>query len=819
MAGRPKKRLANGPLRRRPTQSTRLQGRTVPSPRRLHNIPTQRTSFIGREREIAEIKQLLGATRLLTLTGSGGCGKTRLALQVAADLLEQYPDGVWLVELAALADPALVPNSAAAALGIPERPTRPLTETLANYLSTKNMLLLLDNCEHLHAACQSLIDHLLRASPTLQVLATSQGTLGIEGELTYRVPSLRLPDVGPVPPAAQLAEYDAIRLFTERAALAQPDFTLTERKAPAIMQLCRQLDGMPLAIEFAAALVMALSVEQIAARLDDRFRLLTAGTRKALPRQQTLRAALDWSYDLLSETERALLRRLSVFAGGWTLEAVEAVCGGDGIERSEILGLLSRLIEKSLVVADTHNSAARYSLLETVRQYAQEKLVEEGAVDHLREAHRDWYLTLAEQAARELRGPREDPWLERLETEHDNLRAALEWSKAEREGAEAGLRLVAALHFFWWHRDLWNEGMRWTEGALARSSEASPSALTRALVAATHFARGLGDYELATSVGEKGLALCRELGDKESRGELLLYLGYIATVQADYQRAMALFDECLNLSHEQGNRWLYGNTLLQLGMMARHQGDDERATEFNTQGLTVLRAIGNKFATAFALKRYGRDVALPQRRYDEAVALFKESLLLSREARSRWGSEECLDGLAQIASAKGHYEHAARLFGAAEAQREIVGKWSEPVDQASHDQWVVPTRAALGDTPFAATWAEGRALTLEQAVEYALAWVERDKPAKPRQPGREPKGDCLTAREREVAALVARGMTNREIATTLVISERTADAHVQNILNKLGVSSRAQIAAWAAKRGLRTDGGAEAAGFPKEADG
>jgi DNA-binding CsgD family transcriptional regulator len=346
--------------------------------------------------------------------------------------------------------------------------------------------------------------------------------------------------------------------------------------------------------------------------------------------------------------------------------------------------------------------------------------------------------------------------------------------------------------------------MRWTEGALARSSDAPPSAVPRALVAATHFARALGDYELATSLGEKGLALCHELGDKESRGELLLWLGYIATVQADYQRATALLDECLGMSREHGKRWLHGNALLQLGMMARHQGDDKRAAAFNTQGLAVLRAIGNKFATAFGLKRYGRDVALPQHHYDEAGALFKESLQLYREVRSRWGSEECLEGLAQVASARGQYEHAARLFGAAEAQREIVGWWYEPVDQASHDQWVVPTRAILGETPFAAAWAEGRAMTLDQAIEYALAWVEREKPAKPRQPGREAKGDPLTAREREVAALVARGQTNREIAAALVISERTADAHVQNILNKLGFSSRAQIAAWA-ERALRAD--------------
>jgi predicted ATPase/DNA-binding CsgD family transcriptional regulator len=807
MARRPKRQVA----RNAAAKNSNRQPRPVsPAPRELHNLPTQLTSFIGREQEIAQIKRLLGNTRLLTLTGSGGSGKTRLALRVAADLLEQYHDGVRLVELGALADPALVPNSVAAALGIPERPNRPLTETLANYLRTKNMLLLLDNCEHLHAACQSLIDQLLRASATMWILATSRETLGVEGELTYRVPSLRLPDVGPVPPTAQLADYDAIRLFTARAALAQPGFALTERNARDIMQICRRLDGMPLAIEFAAALVMVLSVEQIAVRLDDRFRLLTAGTRKALPRQQTLRATLDWGYDLLSEAERALLRRLSVFAGGWTLEAAEAVCGADGIESSEILGLLSRLVEKSLVVAETLNGAGRYYLLETVRQYAQEKLVEGAAADELRRAHRDWYLAFAERAARELRGPREDVWLERLDKEHDNMRSALEWSKVEKEGAEAGLRLAGALHWFWWHRDHWNEGMRWTEDALARSSEGPPSALPRALAAAMHFAWGRGDYVLAAAFVEKGLPLCRELGDKESNGQFLLYLGNIASAQGDYERATALFDECLHVAQELGDGWLYGVTLGRLGRMARYQGDDERAAAFHAQGLVALRALGNKFATAYALNRCSRDVALAQRRYDEAVPLFKESLLLSREARSRWRSEECLEGLAQVASARGQYEHAARLFGAAEAQREIVGQRYEPADQASHEQWVAPARAALGDTTFSAAWADGRVMTLEQAVEYALAWVEPDEPAKPRQPGRAPKGDPLTAREREIAALVARGQTNREIATTLVISERTADAHVQNILNKLGFSSRAQIAAWAAERGLRVDPGTEA---------
>ena len=789
ISGRRSKRIPAAPVEPPPPAF----GRAI-----AHNLPTQLTSFIGREREIAEIKRLLGTTRLLTLTGSGGCGKTRLALQVAANLLEQHPDGVRLVELAPLADPALVPNSVAAALDIPEQPNRPLTETLANYLRTKNVLLLIDGCEHLHAACQSLTEHLLRASATVRILATSRETLGVEGELTYRVPSLALPDVRHVPPAPQLAEYDAIRLFTERAALAQPGFTLTERNAPGIMQICRRLDGMPLAIEFAAALVMVLSVEQIAARLDDRFRLLTAGTRKTLPRQQTLRATLDWSYDLLSETERALLRRLSVFSGGWTLEAAEAICVRDGIESSDILGLLSRLVEKSLVVAETHNGAARYYLLETVRQYAQEKLAEERAADRLRTAHRDWYLAMAEQSALELRGPREDFWLERLEAEHDNLRAALEWSRTEKDGAEAGLRLVGALHFFWWHRDYANEGMRWTEGALARSNEAPPSALPRALAAATHFAWRRADYGLATTLGEKGLALCRELEDKESTGELLLHLGTIATIQqqADYQRATALLDECINVAQQLESRWLYGHTLTRLGTMARHQGNDERTAAFHTQGLAVIRALGNKFATTVALNRYARDVALPQRHYDEALTVFRESLHLSREVRSRWRSEECLAGLAQVASARGQYERAARLFGAAEAQREIVGQLYEPRDQASHDQWVAPARAALGDTTFTAAWAKGRAMTLEQAVEYALA------PTFAPQLTADEEVNRLTTREQEVAKLIALGLTNQEIAARLVVSKRTAESHVQNILEKLGFKARGKIAAWAMQHHL-----------------
>jgi len=528
MTGRPRKGFAKRTVRRRPARPARRQSRPVPQPlERLHNLPTQLSNFIGREAEIAGIKRLLETTRLLTLTGSGGCGKTRLALEMAASSLQQYADGVWLVELAALADPAVVPHTVAAALDVPEQPTRPLTETLANYLRTKKVLLLLDGCEHLHAACQSLTDHLLRASDTTRILATSREALGVEGESTYRVPSLLLPDVRHTLPVAQLAEYDAIRLFVERAALAQPGFTLSERNASEIAQICRRLDGMPLAIEFAAARVRMFSIEQIAARLDDRFRLLTAGTRQVLPRQQTPRAAMDWSYDLLSDPERALLRRLSVFAGGWPF-AAETVCAGDGVETADILHLLTQLVDKSLIIAETHGGEARYRLLETVRQYGDEKLRNAAEAAEVGRRHRDWFLALAEQAGSELRGPKRSIWLDRLETEHDNLRAAHEWTTAKAGGREEGLRLAASLIYFWSQRGHWSEGYRWLEEGPTSSGAVAQATLGKALAGSALFAVWLGNDARAIALAEEGVALCREVGDRGNGALCLHWLGNVA---------------------------------------------------------------------------------------------------------------------------------------------------------------------------------------------------------------------------------------------------------------------------------------------------
>lgn len=801
MARRLRKRVAKRRVGRRPTRSGQRATRAIPpAPQRLHNLPTQLTTFIGREQEIAEVKRLLGTTRSLTLTGAAGCGKTRLALQVAVDLLEQYPDGVRLVELAPLSDSALVPKAVASSLDIPEQPGRSLTETLVTYLRAKIVLLILDNCEHLHSACQKLIETLLRASLTIRVMSSSREMLGGEGEVTYRVPSLRVPDTRQTLAIAQLAEYDAIRLFAERAALVRPDFTLTEQNAPAITQICRRLDGMPLAIEFAAARVRTLSVEQIAARLDDRFRLLTAGTRQTAPRQQTLRATMDWSYDLLSEPERAVLRRLSVFAGGWTLEAAEAVCAGDKVATYEVLNLLTQLADKSLVVVETQRSAARYKMLETVRQYAQERLSEAGETGATRQKHRDWYLEWAIHANRNLRTAEQDIWVERLRTEHDNLRAALEWSM-EAGGGEPGLRLASALAWFWYIDGHWNEGRKWLEQALALGGNVRNETLANALMHAAYHARSQGDYERARVFADKGLTISRQTNNKEDIAWFLYNLGVVAVREGDHRRGKALCEESVALGRQFGTKYLLANVLAQLGHIARDSSDYQHATTFYEESLTNAREYGQKYTITYALRNMAV-FALHVCDYERAGVLFAEGLALGA-ASPNWVTEECLVGMAEIACAERQYERAACLFGAGDALREALGVRRSPRIQVRYDERLAVTRGGLGDVAFAKQWAEGRAMTLEQAVEYALASVRSKERAGHPTRDRRPKNDSLTARELQVVRLVSRGFTNRQIARALVLSRRTVDAHLQNILNKLGFDSRSQIAAWATERSLR----------------
>jgi predicted ATPase/class 3 adenylate cyclase len=722
-----------------------------------HNLPAQLTSFIGREQAIAEVKQLLVAARLLTLTGSGGCGKTRLALQVGADLLEEYADGVWLVELAGLADPALVPQAAAAALGVREEPGRPLTATLTDYLCRKQVLLILDNCEHLLTACAQLTEALLRSCPRLQILASSREGLGIGGEQAYRIPSLSVPDAASLPSLERLQGFEAVQLFADRARLSQPTFAVTEVNAAAVTQVCRRLDGIPLAVELAAARVKALPVEKLNERLDNMFRLLTGGSRTALPRQQTLQALIDWSYDLLSPSEQVLLRRLSVFAGGWTLEASEAVCVGENVEEWEILDLLTSLVEKSLVLYEERSGEGRYRLLETVRQYARDRLLEAAEGAAVRERHRDWFLALVEQGLEE---ESETARLDRLEREHDNLRAALTWLRAQGEG-EAGLRLGGALGWFWFVRGYAREGREHLAGLLALpGAEAPTAARGEALQAAGRLAHYQGDYEAAQALFTESLAIHRELGNKHGIAWSLCWLGWVASFQADYGAARGRFAESLGLFRELENNGGIAWSLNGLGTVARDQGDHRAARVLLEESLAIFRGLGHKWGIAHTLCYLGgaahdqgdyeaarslleeamaiyREVgdkpgiassplgslgSVARDQGDDAAArvLFTESLALHRELGHRLGIVKDLEGLAALAVAQAQPERAARLLGAAEALREVIGAPLPPADRAGHDRSVPAVRTALGEQAFATAWAEGRAMSLDEAVAFAL---------------------------------------------------------------------------------------------------
>jgi predicted ATPase/class 3 adenylate cyclase len=500
-----------------------------------NNLPIQTTSFIGRNREMAEIKRLLEVTPLVTLTGSGGSGKTRLALQIAAELADQYADGAWLVELAPLTDPATVPEALASALSVVADEKQPLQQALTAFLRPRNLLLVLDNCEHLLAACAQLLNTLLHACPDLRVLASSREGLGVSGEQIYSVPSLTLPNPDHLPSVESLDQYEAVQLFIARAILNKADFAVTNANAPAVAQVCHRLDGIPLAIELAAARTKALSIEQIAARMDDRFRLLTGGSRVVLPRLQTLRAAIDWSYDLLTDPERVLLCRLSVFAGGWTLEGAEKVGMDEPIEAWEVLDLMTSLVDKSLVVMEVQSDTARYHLLETVRQYARDRLLDRGIreSDLARIRHRDFYLVLTEEANSHRVSPDQQVWLERLNIEYSNLRLALQFcleaGKTDDElnsaHGEAALRMCAEMEWFWGTRGHKSEGLRWCTEALALPTAQQPTA-TRAKVLdlAGNMALWEGDYVQVGRLFEDKLAIMKELGDRQGISQSLTSL-------------------------------------------------------------------------------------------------------------------------------------------------------------------------------------------------------------------------------------------------------------------------------------------------------
>jgi predicted ATPase/DNA-binding CsgD family transcriptional regulator len=739
---------------------------------------------------------------LLTLTGSGGCGKTRLALAAADELMGRFEDGVWLVELASLADPSLVQRAVASALDIREQPGNPPTGTLSDHLRTRKMLLVLDNCEHLVEACAVLAEGLLRTCPSLRILATSREAFGIAGETRLAVPPLSLPDPRHLPAVEVVAHYEAASLFVDRAKTVKPEFALTGRNAMSVAQICYRLDGIPLAIELAAARVKVLSVGQIAARLDDRFALLTDGGRTALARQRTLEAAMDWSYELLSQGERALFRRLSVFAGGFTLGAAETVCSrlpsDEELQQSEMLDLLSRLVDKSLVLVGERDGESRYRLLETIRQYGREKLERSGEAAEVRRRHAGFMLELAEEAGPELKGPRQGEWLERLETEHDNLRAAMRWLLEEgpAEGrAEAAARLAWALWLFWFHRGHQDEGRAWIEGLLARSDALSTELQAKVLYADGAMSWGLRESSDTIQLLEESRALFRQAKDRHGEALALAATGVPTLQRGDVERATAILEEGIELLREAGDKWETSFMLAHLGMIYLDRDEGARATRHFEESLALSREVGHKFSGSVSLTNLAR-AAQARGDHERAAGLYAEGLTLAVELSDKANAAYCLEGLARVTSARGNHERAVRLFGTAEALLEAAGGplYAHAQDRALHERAVEALRSRLDEEAFRAAWSEGRATEMERAIEYALE--PRESPATPAHPA------GLSAREVEVLRLVANGMTNAQVARELFISPNTVNRHLNSIYGKLGVSSRAAATRFAAEHHL-----------------
>ena len=688
--------------------------------RRTHNLPAQLTSFIGRERERAELERLLASTRLLTLTGAGGCGKTRLALEVARQMLDEFPDGVWLVDLTPLGDPSLVAQSVAAVLDVHQLPDRSLVDSLADQLRHRRAFLLLDNCEHVIASAAELAETLLSAAPGLTLLATSREALGIAGEKSYRVASLTVPEPR-IPPSGDLLEYEAVRLLVDRATAAGSTFAVTSENAGTVTDVCRRLDGIPLAIELAAARLKVLTIEQVNTRLDDRFRLLTRTDRTRIGRQRTLEATVDWSYDLLTESERRLLRRLSTFAGGWTLESAEHVCGGDGIHRQDVLDLMTRLVDKSLVMVDADVGAHhRYRFLETVRHYGRERLQESDEADAVRARHFGFFLDLARRAEPELTRAKQLLWLDRLQLEHDNLRAALEWRLTSNYPAPGSVDIAAPLHWFWLKRAYLAEGQRFLERALAKDTTAAPAERARACMALGSLVFFQGDFDRADRLLAESAALARAASEP-SIVAVALGLQTMAAMERDDGAAAArCAAESGAAGRAAGQPWLESFSLTYSAYEALYAGDVDRAGDLHEQVLAMSRAHGDLWGMGIVLF----DLALlrvVQGRFAESRALCGEGMALGRQFGDRRAIAWCLGVVAGADAAEGQPLRAAQLLGAMEGLLDGIGSSVQPTyNSLVGDRLAGALQEELGTDIYGRALAAGRAMSLSQAMDCAL---------------------------------------------------------------------------------------------------
>lgn len=770
----------------------------------IHNGPAWLSHFIGREKEKAEAASLLEQTRLLTLTGPGGCGKTRLSLELANEVCPRYRDGTWLVELADLLEPERIAQAAAASFGLLESSARSPMQRLIQHLHDKQALLVLDNCEHLIEACAQFVHALLAACPELTVLATSREPLHISGENTWVVPPLCLSDWKPGQPLEDLLKSEAVLLFVERASAVRPGFKITTDNAETVLRICEQVDGIPLAIELAAARVNALSVAEIARQMSETFHWLENSDRLAPLRQHTLASTVEWSHNLLTGEEQRLFRRLAVFIGGFDLPAAEALGADEPHHKSRVVTLLSHLVEKSFVVrSEAGGDESRYRMLEIIRQFGVEKLVQAGEEQEIRGRHLRWYFDFASKSRVGVHVTDRGKWVNRVETELPNLRQALHWSIHEGSAYEQAHILANRLGQFWQLRGYLREGLRWNETLLAHREGVSPTVLAETFDMASFFAQHLWDFELGKKYMEEALTLWRETGNDDGIAWGLSMLGWIYERAGDYELAQRLADESMalyekNHSHRH-NR--YGVYLLACDL-AFIRGEYTIAEQHLKKSMDISQQVGDQMAYARRLTRLAL-IAMAKGSLNRAQRLLKQSLEANQNSGDRWNMAMILVAVVHLNTVQGRLKKAARCLGAVQVFLDWFGSSMWPLDQMIYEKDLQLVESGMSEPDFQAALAEGRqqGLDVEQASVFASAMLD-DPTIQARGNAAQAEEVRLTRREREIAALISQGMNNNEIARTLFLGVRTIEAHVTHILNKLDFSSRTQIAVWAVQKGL-----------------
>jgi predicted ATPase/DNA-binding CsgD family transcriptional regulator len=753
------------------------------------------TPFVGRRRQLAEVKRLLSTSRLVTLIGIGGVGKTRLALRVAQDLRRGFRDGVCLVELADLSDTSLLGHTLAASLGLRGPAPDDQLDALVEYLTTRQLLLVLDNCEHVVEDCAVLLGRLLRSCPDLRVLATSRAPLATAGETVVHVPPLGLPESGRRLHPEGFAQYDALELLVNRGRAALSSFTVTQQNCADIVELCRGLEGIPLALELAAVRLRVLSPAEIVNRLDLRYGLLTGGDRAAPRRQQTLRASMDWSFDLCSPREQLLWMRLVVFSGGFELDAIEGVCSdSELLHREDILDVVASLVDKSVLIREEVGTQIRYRMLETIRQYGRERLETCGDLDAWLRRHRDWYADLVARAAAEWISPHQPRWLDRLRRERANLRGALEFCVTQEAEAPAGMRFAVALEHYWIATGALSEGRHWLSRAVAHTTGTDDE---RAAALRLYAWLGLlqNNFDDASQLLEAARRLVGQ--SQATRAYVAQTAGALAIFQGDLDVALGVLGLALEGFRSAGELNGEIHTLYLIGMALGLAGEADRAADMHRECLALTQARGEFDFRADSLWALGLG-AWRQGDYEQALTLQCESLRLKQELDERLGIALCLDALAWLAATGPDTARAPRLLGAADSIWQTLGVPAVGMAFLANDRvrGEASVRACLSAQSFQDEHARGQKMSIEEAIALALG-EELTVLSPTSEPS--PAGP-LTPREQEIAELVARGLTNKAVASHLVISTRTVEAHVQHILTKLGFTTRAQVAAWVTER-------------------